>query len=144
MSNDGPKKLPSKHKFLGKPGSLADATRVIVRKNGVINDDEAPTILISHKNDIAIWFCENRAGEKIRIEIDFLTKNAASPVDFLSPNPINLAAGAIGVIIGRVNRPPKKSKLLGKRLREKVHYTVRVKGASFGTIDYDPDLEIKP
>ena len=129
-------------RLFAKPGAAADATRVIIRAGGKIKEHERPTKLRGRRNDVVLWFCENKSGEKISIEIDFRPpskENGPSPIDFLSPNPLPIANRDFGIIVGKINRGPKL-----KRLPELVHYSIFVTGNSFGTVEHDPDLEIKP
>jgi hypothetical protein len=121
-------------------GAGAAATRVIVRKNGEIRKDEAPQKLSGHRGDILIWICENRSGVPIKVAVtDFkfrIIDKPVSPVAWGESGSISLAKDETKLIQATITR---KARLPV----EFVKYNVRVTGA-FGTVDHDPDLEIKP
>ena len=120
-----------------------DSTRFVVRKGGKIPDKDAPATLRLHQDDIVAWFITNASGEKITVEFtDFvlkLKKKKINPIGYTSTNPVNVNNGETAVVYGAVTKKPDS-----KFLPDFVKYTIRVTGATFGTIDYDPDLEIKP
>ena len=121
-------------------GTGAAAARVIVRKNGEIKKDEAPQKLRGHRGDILIWICEKRSGVPVKVALtDFkfrLINKPVNPVAWGESGSISLAKDETKLIQATITR---KAQLPV----EFVKYNVRVTGA-FGTVDHDPDLEIKP
>jgi hypothetical protein len=119
-----------------------DATRFVVRKGGVIDGKDAPAALRLHQNDIVAWFITNASGGDITVEfIDFalkLKKKKIQPIEYVTENPVTVKNGDTAVVYGTVTRKPDST-----FMPDFVKYTIRVQG-SFGAIDYDPDLEIKP
>ena len=120
-----------------------DATRVVVRKGGQVTKKEAPAFLRLHKDDIVAWFVTNLSKEKIKVEfLDFKLKlkdQPLTPIKFVNGNGISVNDGETGVVYGEVAYTPTNA-----FFPDLIKYTIRVSGTSFGTIDYDPDLEIKP
>ena len=120
-----------------------DSTRFVVGKGGKIAAKDAPATLRLHQNDIVAWFITNASGEPITGEFtDFvikLKKKKINPIGYTTTNPVMVNKGDTAVVYGAVTKKPEN-----KFFPDFVKYTIRVTGASFGTIDYDPDLEIKP
>ncbi len=120
-----------------------DSTRFVVRKGGKIPSKEAPALLRLHPNDVVAWFITNDSGEKITVSFrDFTLKlknKKIDPVVYTSGNPVSIQKGETRVVYGIIKHTPEN-----KFFPDFVKYTIRVTGQSFGTIDYDPDLEIKP
>lgn len=120
-----------------------DSTRFVVRKGGKIPSKEAPSLLRLHPDDVVAWFITNDSGEKITVSFtDFTLKfrnTKINPIVYTSGNPVDINNGETRVVYGIIKHKPQN-----KFFPDLVKYTIRVTGQSFGTIDYDPDLEIKP
>jgi hypothetical protein len=120
-----------------------DSTRLVVRPGGKITKKEAPALLRLHLEDVAAWFVTNLSKEKVKVEFtDFklkLNNQPITPVKFVKGSSVQLNDGETDVVYGLIAYNPTNA-----FFPDLVKYTIRISGSSFGTIDYDPDLEIKP
>ena len=140
-----PKHLRSKPALLFQPLTVA----FTVEAHGDIK--EAPRKFLAGKDEIVTWIVGNASGEKIKVSLSkFLrrkhhTDETGDPNDEVKPciwigsDAVTLEAGQTGIIAGRVD--PNYDI---KGFFDHLSYTIRVAGQSFGTIDYDPDGDIKP
>lgn len=111
---------------------------------------EAPRKFIAGADEIVTWLVGNASGVDVTVSlITFLrrrkhtdaTGDPADPVTpflWLGSNSVTLQPGDTKLIAGR--RDPAYPK---RDFFDNVSYTIRVEGP-FGTIDYDPDGDIKP
>jgi hypothetical protein len=120
-----------------------------VSSAGEIQD--GPGRFLAAKNEVVTWVVTNKGQQPITVGIlTFLRKkhlfdahgDNQDPVDdyFDWPvnNPVTVGGGQIGYLYARITKKPKHA------LGDHLSYTIRVAGQSFGTIDYDPDGDIKP
>lgn len=148
-------KLRSKGALLFQPFTIG----FTVEPKGEIS--EAPRRFLAGKNEIVTWIIGNASGEPITVTLDrFLRRDddddevgnpkdevypfrwigLVPPKQFPYPPPtLQLAVGQTGIIAGRVDSKY-KFKGFGK---DDLSYTIRVAG-SFGTVEHDPDGDIKP
>lgn len=111
---------------------------------------EAPRKFMAGPDEIVQWVVGNASGVQVTVSlITFLrrrkhTDETGDPGDPVTPflwlgsNGVTLQPGETKLIAGR--RDPSYPK---RDLFDSLSYTIRVEGP-FGTIDYDPDGDIKP
>ena len=119
-----------------------------VQQNGDIND--APRKFVAGPDEIVTWLIGNAGGQSIRVTLkQFLRKkkhtdSTGDPADRVEPfiwygSPsVTVSANQAGIIAGR--RDPAYHR---RDLVDVLSYTIQVDGP-FGTIEYDPDGDIKP
>jgi hypothetical protein len=119
-----------------------------VEAAGSITD--APSKFAAGPNEIVTWVVGNASGEPITVSLTkFLRKkkhndqtgdpnDQVAPFRWLGSNTVRLDRGQTGIIAGRMD--PNYTR---RDFFDHLSYTIQVDGP-FGTIEYDPDGDIKP